>query len=412
MGTENLYVGAFNSVNEQWAETGASPWLNDSTANEVSTKNDEDWHEEFTFADHVGAETVNSVALYVEINGPSARNDFVVIDIHDGSSWSNVANQDPDGDSYVWYNYDVSTLLDTWSKINSAKLRIQYQRSGSPATQTVYVRRAYLHVDYSSVETPVLVQDSVSVSDSIGKERHFSVSDIVGVSDGLPRTDRTLSLSDAVSLLEAILKQRILQPVSDSVSVLDSVTKLREVTTVQDVVSLGDSVTRDKTVLTVSDSVTLGDAVSLLKDLLLSDTVQIADGVQISYGATQVYVYDAVQLADAVFKERKITVYDAVSMFDSIYKERSLSPVHDVLNLSDVILTDKLTTIIGDQINLVDSVRGDKTIRVSDFIYIVESVLRETWGEGWSGKIMEITNPKKVLFIEVEKIKKVLGIES
>jgi len=78
----------------------------------------------------------------------------------------------------------------------------------------------------------------------------------------------------------------------------------------------------------------------------------------------------------------------------------------------DAILTDKLTTIIGDQINLVDSVRGDKTIRVSDFIYIVESVLRETWGEGWSGKIMEITNPKKVLFIEVEKIKKVLGIES
>ena len=31
--TESVYVDGYNSVNEQWDETGASPWLNDNTGN-------------------------------------------------------------------------------------------------------------------------------------------------------------------------------------------------------------------------------------------------------------------------------------------------------------------------------------------------------------------------------------------
>jgi len=162
---ESLYVEGFNSVNEQWDETGTSPWLNDNTANYISTSTDEKWHEEFTFANSgVGTGTINSVNLYVEINGPSARNDYVVIDLNDGSSWANVANQDPDGDAYVWYNYDVSGILNTWAKIDLAKLRVQYQRAGSPGTQTIYVRRSYIYIDYSVAGQNYVADVSQSIS--------------------------------------------------------------------------------------------------------------------------------------------------------------------------------------------------------------------------------------------------------
>lgn len=146
-----LYVDGFNSINEEWDETGASPWLSDSDTNYISTLTDEEWHEEFTFANHIGSETITSVYLYIEINGPSGRKDYVVIDIHDGADWTNIADQNPAGDAYVWYNFDVGTQLDTWTKINASKLRVQYQRSGSPSTETIYVRRAYVNASYTSV---------------------------------------------------------------------------------------------------------------------------------------------------------------------------------------------------------------------------------------------------------------------
>ena len=149
-GSDILYVSGFSSVNEQWDETGDSPWLNDNTASYISTLTDEEWHEEFTFADHSGSESITSVYLYVEINGPSARNDFVVIDLHDGTDWTNIANQDPDGDAYVWYSFDVGATLDSWTKINAAKLRVQYQRSGTPSTETVYVRRSYINATHGA----------------------------------------------------------------------------------------------------------------------------------------------------------------------------------------------------------------------------------------------------------------------
>ena len=149
MTTETLYVNGFNSVQEQWTKVGASPWLNDSDSTYIYTKTDEFWHEEFTFANGSGSGTINSVHLYMEIQGSALRNDFVVVDVHDGTSWNNIANLDPDNDVYQWFNFDISTMLNSWTKIDAAKLRVQYQRSGSPGTEHIYIRRAYLYVDYT-----------------------------------------------------------------------------------------------------------------------------------------------------------------------------------------------------------------------------------------------------------------------
>lgn len=410
MGTESLYVNGFNSVNEQWTEVGAAPWLNDNTSNNINTKNDEDYHEEFTFSDHVGSETLNSATLYMEVQGNSGRNDYVVVDIYDGSSWSNIVELDPDNDSYQWFNYDVSTVLDSWIKVNSAKLRVQYQRSGSPATQTIYVRRAYIYVDYSAAETQVLIQDSVSVSDSIKKERRLSVSDTVAASDGFPKTDKTLSLGDVVNLVEEILKHRTIQPISDVVELTDSILKKREVSLIQDSVGLTESIIRDKPGLSVSDSVQLDDSVSLLKNLFLLDSVGLSDSVSVNYGATQVYVYDSIQLSDSVLKKRLVSVQDSLTLSESLYKKRNLSPVQDSMTLLDHILTDKPVILIGDSVALLDGVRADKDFTVKDYVSLVESIVKEIWGEGWSGKIIGVSDPSKVMGILREKIKDIMNV--
>lgn len=174
--TETLYVNAFNSVIEEWDETGASPWLDNDQETGISTSVDDEWHDEFLFPDHGVTGTLNSVFLWIEVNGPSARNDKVYIYLWGEAGakksieWVLIAQLDSDDDVYTWYNYDVSTVLHDWTTVDAAKLKLQYQRSGSASTQTIYVRRAYLIADYSAAgqeyDRPASQSISVSMSAS------------------------------------------------------------------------------------------------------------------------------------------------------------------------------------------------------------------------------------------------------
>jgi len=148
--SQSLWVNSFNSVLEEWDETGVSPWLNDNTANYISTAVDLEWHEEFLFEDESISESgFDYVYLWIEVQGPSARNDEVELHIHDGSSWTLIAELDSDDDAYAWYSFNVTDQLDTLAKINASKLKVQYDRVGGPATETIYVRRSYLNLTYT-----------------------------------------------------------------------------------------------------------------------------------------------------------------------------------------------------------------------------------------------------------------------
>ncbi|MCK4733565.1 MAG: hypothetical protein KAT65_14020, partial [Methanophagales archaeon] len=55
-----------------------------------------------------------------------------------------------EGDTYTWKSEDVSTMLDTWTKITDAEMYVVYQKvGGPPSVETIYIRRAYLYVDYT-----------------------------------------------------------------------------------------------------------------------------------------------------------------------------------------------------------------------------------------------------------------------
>ncbi|MCK4454218.1 hypothetical protein KAU51_02630 [Candidatus Parcubacteria bacterium] len=152
---ETLYVSGFTSINEQWTEFGSSPWLDNNTANYIYTKTDEYWHEEFTFIDPSASGAINSVKVYLELKiVDTLRNDSVEVYIHDGTAWSvKLGDINPSSDSYYWENVDISGTLDTWAKITAAKLKVKYDKSGSPSTTEIYIRRAYLYVDYSLTST-------------------------------------------------------------------------------------------------------------------------------------------------------------------------------------------------------------------------------------------------------------------
>lgn len=149
MATEQVYINSYSEVNREWTENGSTPYLsNDNDI--IYTDLDEYLHDEFGFADPVNIDDIlESVVIWFEVSGPSARNDQFVPYIHDGSSWQLLTFIDPDTNGYAWYNQDISSILDTWTKITNAKLRCRYNRSGSPSTQIIYIRRAYLLITYT-----------------------------------------------------------------------------------------------------------------------------------------------------------------------------------------------------------------------------------------------------------------------
>jgi hypothetical protein len=150
-GTEILWVDAFDDTDTAWAETGVSPYLNDSDSNYVSSSSDGADQGVWDFNNSDRTDSVDSVYLWIEIQGPSARNDQVDVSLYNTSAWYVVAQIDSDADAYEWIQVDLSSYVSSWSAINGSRLRIEYDRVGSPATQTIYVRRAYLNVTYSIV---------------------------------------------------------------------------------------------------------------------------------------------------------------------------------------------------------------------------------------------------------------------
>ncbi len=181
--TLQLYVNSFDNTTTAWTEVGTSPYLNNSTANYIYTKIDGAREEAFHFADSNGSGTIDAVSLYLEIQGSSSRDDYVVIELWNTSTWQSVANYDPDDGSYQWINWNVTSILDTWTKINGTKMRFTYIRQGNPQTQNIYVRRGYLYVDYSTGQPAPPTQSwwsansthiTVSTSSSSSVDHEFS----------------------------------------------------------------------------------------------------------------------------------------------------------------------------------------------------------------------------------------------
>ena len=141
---EILYVDGYVSIQEDFNELGSSPWLDNDISNEIYSKTDKDKHEYFTFEDPTGSGMINRVNIWIEAKGPSARNDKIAGFLWNGISWSPIGFLiDPDDDDYKFYDTGEWPFLSNWEMITKARLKIEYDKSGSPKTQDIYVRRVH-----------------------------------------------------------------------------------------------------------------------------------------------------------------------------------------------------------------------------------------------------------------------------
>jgi hypothetical protein len=157
-----LYVDDFNSTSTSWTESGTSPYLNDDSNNYIYhnvTNEKEGW---FTFQDlnttysqlfaspnqNIGA----SVSLGFECrrdrrDSSDSYDDYFEFRISDGTTTYGPYRIDPaNGGSYGWGSYDVSSILNTPSKLNNAKIEVTCRQNANASN--VYIRRARLSLDF------------------------------------------------------------------------------------------------------------------------------------------------------------------------------------------------------------------------------------------------------------------------
>jgi hypothetical protein len=184
--------------------------------------------------------------------------------------------------------------------ITNARDRIQ-RRTGSDAASLVYTDCVVVADAYIGPEAEVTVKtvtDSLSSTDSVLRNKTFSVSDVIGLSDVLLR-NKTLVVTDSVGANDAVLGNKSPLIVADAVSLSELINVITE--------ALFKSVT---------DQVSLSDGAKVLKQLGVSDAVTLVDGVNVTERILR--VLDAVALADTLHVNKFLQVTEAISLAEVI----------------------------------------------------------------------------------------------
>ena len=124
-----LEVDAYNLVTRDWDVTGASPYIDnwDPTNKWVSTNVNAEIIDEFTYEDGVIQGRPTTVEITLWAKGVTAgANDKIEVWVYDGSSWNDAGDVTPTTTTPDKYPIDISAILNTWAKINAAKLRLIY----------------------------------------------------------------------------------------------------------------------------------------------------------------------------------------------------------------------------------------------------------------------------------------------
>ncbi len=151
-----LWVDSFDSTRDQWTKQGSSPYLDaqDEPRNYVFGQPNGpgsqggDQIGDFGFENHSGTGTINSVMLRVYGRASPSFPDLKYLSVYlwNGSSWNRI--MDFKGEkAYAWKEVDVSSHLNTWSRINGAKIYLETEAEGQKGARQA-CDAALLVVDY------------------------------------------------------------------------------------------------------------------------------------------------------------------------------------------------------------------------------------------------------------------------
>jgi len=142
-----LYINADDETRTDWTRVGTNPCLDaiDYPTNFVNASGNNLQVGDFNFTDSgKSTEPINSVEVQLYTQQSSASRNLEVF-VWDGSSWTSLGTQ-ATPTSWGWMNWTATTVLDTWTKIDDAKM---YITSRSPVG-TYEVDCARLKVDYTN----------------------------------------------------------------------------------------------------------------------------------------------------------------------------------------------------------------------------------------------------------------------
>lgn len=144
-----LYVNGDNEMMTGWKRTGANPYLDvvDYNASFLSVKGPNRAAGEFDFTDSGKTlETIENVTvqLYAKLSLPG---DNMEVFIWNGSQWTSLGTQQI-STSWTWSNWTATSQLDSWTKIDNAKMYFVSIRR--PGVNEFFVDCARILVDYSN----------------------------------------------------------------------------------------------------------------------------------------------------------------------------------------------------------------------------------------------------------------------
>jgi len=148
-GTLELYVDSFDNSRTQWTRHGSSPYLDaqDQPSNYVEVPQGQELENQrigdFGFEDAGQSGQINSVFLYLYCRRAEEQ-DTARVYLWDGSSWGSAISWS--NAAWGWQSWDVSSRLDTWSKIDGALIYLR--GSNDQDKGQIGADAAYLLVDY------------------------------------------------------------------------------------------------------------------------------------------------------------------------------------------------------------------------------------------------------------------------
>ncbi len=162
-GVIDLYVNADDETKTDWTRHGTNPYLNasDYPANYVHVTGKPNLVGDFGFEDSgktIESITSVTVQLYAKQSG---SNRLLEVFVWDGSSWTSLGTQIV-SPSWSWMTWTATTVLDTWAKIDGAKIYIGTLNAG-----LYEVDCGRLQVDYVTHELADLDYDGDVDSDDL-----------------------------------------------------------------------------------------------------------------------------------------------------------------------------------------------------------------------------------------------------
>jgi len=302
---------------------------------------------------------------------------------------------------------DVAAVIDSPSTVDKS-LKVVDEAVLAEALglgKLLQVVEAAVLTEYLRLGKAVKVADVVVLAEFLRSSKNLTIVDIAQVADAVLR-NKDVSLVDEVFAFDEALRGRLIA-IYEAASVVDSLVR-NKVLAFNDAVALVDGLLADKKLffsehvgavdasqvnktLSLTDVVTFAELLKLTRFFNVPDAAYVADFVEKTRIRLELFIADAVGVADGVFRNKHLAFEDVVVVAEAVAAFKALR-VFDSATLQDVALFLKQLHVneniclfdpvtvpfkvkqVLDGVCLFDGFAVNKVLQLSDEVYLAEVV--------------------------------------